>query len=527
MYKRIVSLLIVIIILLSFTSCLGSKNSGESFSMPILSEPSSLDPQIAKSNSEKMIVLNCFEGLMRINKNGELENGVAESYEVSSDKLTYTFKLRSDAHWALFSGHKDVIGENYDTAFDINVYAEDFEFAFDRLFDDYINSPYKADFSCISSYKALDKHTFQIKLNSVYDGFLSLLTLPGAMPCDRQFYELTKGKYGLDAKYLLCNGPFNASKWIEGTSVKIVRNDDYNGVNKVEPLSVTFYINSSDEVVAEKMNNNTYDAAFLSADKYNNLPDPSDYTSEAINNTVYSLLFNLQNKYLSNKNIRLAISNCIDLTSAIESFKDSSQASGLVPPFCKIGNNAFNSSSSKGLITLNENAAKNYLEQGLLEVNASSVEIDIKCTEEFELPLKQLVQSMQKVLGVKFVVSIVSLPESELLAAVADGNYAVAFYPFTASTDRTEDFLTDVLESSALNYESEESNVIKENMKNAKGNPDGLRQACVAAERFIIGEAYIIPLIYQNSFFITNKDTQNIYFYSSPSNVIFINALKK
>ena len=495
--------------------------------MPILSEPASLDPQITKSNSEKMIVLNCFEGLMRINSEGKIENGVAESYEVSADKLTYTFKLRDNAHWALFSGHKDVIGENYKDTFDINVYAEDFEFAFDRLFDDYINSPYRADFACVKSYKAVDKHTFQITLTAAYEDFLTLLTLPGAMPCDKQFYELTKGKYGLDAKYLLCNGPFNVSKWTEGASIKIVRNDDYNGVNQVMPSGVTFYINASDDLVAEKMSTNTYDAAFLSSENYNNLPNKSDYNYNTINNTVYTLLFNLQNKYLSNKNIRLAIANCIELSTVTELFGDSLPANGIVPPFCKVGSSPYSSKASEGLIKFDEVKAKEYFEQGLLEIGSSSVEIEIKCTEKFEMPLKQLVQSMQKLLGVKFVITITVMKESEMLAAVSDGNYSVAFYPFSASTDRAEDFLISVLDSSALNYDSEDIYIIEENMRRSKGNISLLNQTCNQAEKYIIGEAFLLPIIYQNSYFISNKDTQNIYFYSSPSNVIFISALKK
>lgn len=528
MFKKSLSLILcLVLIIMSFTSCLGGKKSGKGFAMPILSEPSSLDPQIAKTNSEKMIVLNCFEGLMRINSEGKVENGVAESYEISADGLTYTFKLRNNAHWALFSGHKELLGDNYLQTFDINVYAEDFEFGFDRLFDDIINSPYRADFSCVQSYSAVDKHTFQIKLNTKYDDFLSLLALPGAMPCDKEFYEKTSGKYGLDAKYILCNGAFNVSKWIEGTSVRIVRNDDYNGVNVVQPGSVTFYINSSENLIAEKMANNTYDAAFLNSNKFENLPNNDEYNYNELSNTVYSLIFNLQNNYLSNKNIRLAIANCIDLSTAMDSFTDAQKAAGIVPPFCKIGNSSYNADTAKDLVKYDEIKAKDYFEQGLLEIGSSSVEIEIKCTEEFEIPLKKLVQSMQKALGVKFVISINVMKEPELLAAVSDGNYSVAFYPFVASTDRTEDYIINLLESSAFNYDSEDIFAVKEKMILSKGDSQALKNSCIEAEKFIMGEAFVIPLIYQNSFFITNKDTQGIYFYSSPSNVIFMSALKK
>ena len=50
------------VIATSFTGCFGRKKSGEAFSMPIMDEPTSLDPQIADSNSEKLVAANCYEG---------------------------------------------------------------------------------------------------------------------------------------------------------------------------------------------------------------------------------------------------------------------------------------------------------------------------------------------------------------------------------------------------------------------------------------------------------------------------------
>ena len=169
MFKRITAIILcLIIIVFSFSGCFGRMKADESFAVPILDEPTSLDPQIADSDAEKMIVLNCYEGLLRVNENGELENGVAQSYSVSDDGLTYTFNLRHNAHWALFSGHKSVLGEkygeDYKNTFDITVYAEDFEFAFDRVFDSAIASPYASVFECISSYEAVDRFTFRITL---------------------------------------------------------------------------------------------------------------------------------------------------------------------------------------------------------------------------------------------------------------------------------------------------------------------------------------------------------------------------
>lgn len=83
------------------------------------SEPGSLDPPLAQGTHESWILENCFEGLMTFDENGNLVEGMAESYEVSEDGLTYTFKLRDDITWS-----------NGDP-----VTAHDFEYAWKRALD--------------------------------------------------------------------------------------------------------------------------------------------------------------------------------------------------------------------------------------------------------------------------------------------------------------------------------------------------------------------------------------------------------
>lgn len=527
MTKRIISLLLItLLITLSFSGCLGKTKADKSFAVPITDEPSSLDPQIVNSDAEKLIVSNCFEGLMRISESGELENGVCKNYTVSDDGLKYTFILRDDAHWALFSGHKTILGENYKETFDINVYAQDFKFAFDRLFNISINSPYTYLFDAVQSYEAVDNHTFTVTLKHKDDNFLYSLTCPGAMPCDEEFYNATGGKYGLDAKYLLCNGPFNVSKWVENTTVKIVRNDDYNGEHKVKPSSVTFYLNKDASAIAGKMSADTYDAAFLSKSQFNNITDFEDLNISEVSNTVYSIIFNQKDKYLQNKNIRQAIAYATDLS--IVSSDNAIAASGIIPPFCKIGNESYvTENNSAELLPYDAESAKKCFEQGLLETGSSSVEIEIKCTEEYETFVKQLIQIMQKTLGVKFIVSATVLSENELSAAISDGNYSAAFYPFTANSVMTSDFLESFAGQNIFSYSSVSFTKSIDAIRTNSGDFTALRKCCEDAENIIISDVVMIPVLFENSYFLTSKDTQGIYFYSSSDSIYFINATKK
>ena len=97
--------------------------------------PINLDPQSASDYSSQLIINSLFEGLLRSGENGEVEPAAAESYTVSGDGLTYRFVLREDGRWSDGTG----------------VTADDFVFAFQRLFDPDTNSKNAGDFFCIKN----------------------------------------------------------------------------------------------------------------------------------------------------------------------------------------------------------------------------------------------------------------------------------------------------------------------------------------------------------------------------------------
>ncbi len=98
--KRAMSLAMIVLVMCPLISgCFSKSEEGAIFRYDIYENPSTLDPQLANSESELMIVENGFEGLLRKNEQGKLEAGVAKEWSVSKDKLTYTFKLREDAKW--------------------------------------------------------------------------------------------------------------------------------------------------------------------------------------------------------------------------------------------------------------------------------------------------------------------------------------------------------------------------------------------------------------------------------------------
>ncbi len=63
-------------------------------------EPNSLDPHVATGNTASSILYDLFVGLTTFDASGHLIPGAAESWKISPDGLTYTFRLRPGLKWS-------------------------------------------------------------------------------------------------------------------------------------------------------------------------------------------------------------------------------------------------------------------------------------------------------------------------------------------------------------------------------------------------------------------------------------------
>jgi oligopeptide transport system substrate-binding protein len=210
-------------------------------------EPGSLDPHKISGNWEDRIVSDFLEGLMAEDIKAEPIPGQAESYTLSDDGLVYTFKLRPGITWT--DG--------------VPVTAQDFEFAFRRLFDPkeaneyaYLQYPIKnsakiaageiTDFNELGV-KALDDTTLEITLESPTPFFLKMLCHFTSYPLPRHVLE----KHGADwtkVENLVANGPFKIVEWVPGSYIRATKNDTYYDAANVKIDEVTF--NVSEDLAA-------------------------------------------------------------------------------------------------------------------------------------------------------------------------------------------------------------------------------------------------------------------------------------
>lgn len=524
MAKKTAALLLVIaVMLLTLTGCFGRKKTGKAFAVPILEEPVSLDPQIARSVSERLVAANCYEGLVRIGEDGGLTEGAAESWTVSEDGLVFTFRLRRDVRWGLYPKHKAVLGEGWDTDFDRTVTAGDFRFGLQRALDPQTGSGDARLLKAIESIEVPDDFTLRITLKYADENFLYALTVPGAMPCDEEFFRATKGRYGLDAKYMLCNGPFHLLRWNEGGSLRLGKNTAYCGSSQVCPASVTLYLNGDAKEAAHKTGELIYDAAFLSQVQMDSIQNVGELFVRAIPNVTCSLIFNQRRADFQNLNLRLAVCRALRLPQDEEG---RAYADGLVPLSCRIGARDPASGKPAALFSPDAEAAKKAFSSALSELGKSSVAVSVLCAEKYEAFVRQLVQGLQKTLGVKFAATVNVLPENEAAAAIRDGEYDAALYPFRADTVFAGDFLESFAGENVLGYDDEGFRAKAEAIEKSSGSNEALRTACREAENYLLGRAVAFPLFYENSYFVASKKTEGIYFGPSAAHIFFIHAKK-
>jgi oligopeptide transport system substrate-binding protein len=205
-----------------------------------VSDPVTIDPSRTTEISSAQVILNCFEGLMGYDSAGKLVPAAAESYTVSNDGLTYTFKLRKDGVWS-----------NGDP-----VKASDFVFAWRRVLDPVTAADYATEMYYIKNgekfnkgeakasdvgVRAIDDNTLEVTLENPTGFFLAITTSFFYMPENEKIVSGNE-EWTLKSETYVGNGPFKLQEWRPKDRIIIVKNPRYRDAAKVKLDKVEFRI---------------------------------------------------------------------------------------------------------------------------------------------------------------------------------------------------------------------------------------------------------------------------------------------
>ena len=190
-------------------------------------EPPHMDPTAgAASAIREVTYANIYEGLTRIDAKGEVQPGLAESWTVSPDALTYTFKLRSRVKF------------HDGAAFDCSVV----KFSYDRAVAPDSTNAQKGLFEPIATTACPDAGTAVVTLKRPAANFLFNMGWGDAV-------MISPASAATNKTNPVGTGPFRFKTWAKGDRVVMERNDAYWGA-KPALASVTFRFMSDPSAAA-------------------------------------------------------------------------------------------------------------------------------------------------------------------------------------------------------------------------------------------------------------------------------------
>lgn len=539
MPKKILSLFLALVAAISLCACGGS--SEDILILPIESDPICLDPQVADSKEAKLMIANCFEGLVRLDKDYKIIPGVAESWEISKDGLTYTFKLRKDTHWKLLNSFEDVLPEGYKDTYRTQVIAADFVYGISRALDPATQAGDAEKLFSIKNASAVnsgkqptsalgisaqDDSTLVITLEREDPDFLRILTLPVAMPCHEDFFKATHAKYCLDLKYTFCNGPFYLSRWAEDNTLSMYKNDEYKGNVKVNPDELYFYVNTEEASVVKKIRQRTYDCAFLSEAAKNELSDNDKLSNYSTENMIYGLCFNCSDSVLSDEDMRRALA-MVTKTSELTANSDNAFTKGIVPDCVRYGENSYREAAGNvSGIAYNEQQALTLWKKGLKKLDITTAEVVITCAEENAPLMQQTIQNWQRVFSTSILAKVEVKTAEQISTMIYNTSYQVLYHKITTDSSTVTDTLKKFTSDSSSNifgfadknYDKTVNSIISTYSGAAKLN------GCVNAEKYILDKAVFLPMLGGSSYAVVNKGVDGLYFAPAFESVCMISG---
>ena len=173
-------------------------------------EPSGIDPHINQAVNAGRMITQIFDPLVYGTGDGKFVPGLAESWEISADGKTYTFKLRKDVKF-----HD---GTPFNAAAVV--------FSFDRIRNPATKSQLAISLlGPVDSATAVDDSTVKVVFKTAYPAFLDSLSYPWLAPVS----PTAVNKLGADfSRNLVGTGPFKLKEWVAKDHITLERNPDYN-----------------------------------------------------------------------------------------------------------------------------------------------------------------------------------------------------------------------------------------------------------------------------------------------------------
>lgn len=304
-----------------------------------------LDPALATDTSSTQIDILTFVGLTRQDEvTTESHPGMAESWEVSADGLTYTFKLRQDVPWVKYDGNEVVKVQDCDGN-DRMVNAKDFEYGILRTLKPATASDYayvlgfalqgaeaynagdSEDVSTVGV-KAIDDYTLELKFKEAAAYNLNIAGMWVAYPqpswlIDGDDCTEARGDRWTETGFFQGFGPYTLKEWIHDSELTVIKNPFWPGSDAIPAAKIDEIVFTMlDDVPAfaeyEAGNLDVARVPLADMDRVKSDPVLSKELLIAPDLCTYYYGFNTKAPVVDDARVRLALSMAIDRQSLID-----------------------------------------------------------------------------------------------------------------------------------------------------------------------------------------------------------------
>lgn len=253
---------------------------------------------------------NVYEALIQLNDDGSISNLLAEDYEVSDDGLTYTFTVRDNV--TFHSGRP--------------LTAADVKASFERVVAEDSQAARKSSFGVVESVESPDDSTVVFTLSSRSISFPYLMAYVWVVNP-----ELADPLTETDG-----TGPYTFDEWRRGSTLSLVRNEDYWG-EPAKNARVTFNYFTDATALGNALLSGQLDlvTAIQSPDSLVPFEDNPDFQISEGTSTVKELLaFNDREAPFDDSRVRRAIYSAVDREKLLDAIWDGrgTLIGSMVPP---------------------------------------------------------------------------------------------------------------------------------------------------------------------------------------------------
>ena len=304
------------------------------------SDPVTWDVLATSLSADSEAIINTYDGLMEYDCEGTLQPALAESYEVSDDGLTYTFKLREGAKWVDSQGREvaDVTADDFVAGMQHMMDAQGgLEYLVEGIIKNasgYIDGSV-TDFSQVGV-KAVDDYTVEYDLEAPCTYFTTMLGYGVFAPMSRTYYESQGGKfgqeydssasdytYGKDPNSIAYCGPYLVTNATAKNTIVFQANDSYWNKDNINIKTLTWVYNDGTDVTktytdlkAGVLDGASLNTSTIETAKTDGLFDDYAYVTDT-EATSYMAFYNLN---------RAAFANTNDDTTVVSSETDEQKA---------------------------------------------------------------------------------------------------------------------------------------------------------------------------------------------------------